>query len=902
MKQTSSSFTSDPAQEQPHSFASLLDRSYDRANFLAALKALIAASQERIRQEHLSGARGRNVVRHLTALVDDVIRTIWQYALQQESSHDEPCALVALGGYGRGELNPFSDIDLMFLCKSSPPEKLIRDTLYFLWDVGYSLGYSVRTRRDVVSMAESDMTSQTAMLEARLIEGDATLFQWLQEEICQRRFSTRRRRAFVQYKIEEWQQRYAKASNTVNLLEPNVKESPGGLRDYHTALWIGTASYQAGSLTALHEHDVLSSEAVPLVEAALDFLFQVRNALHYHYGRKNDLLAVDVQERLATALGFTATEKTLAVEHFLKTYYVHANVIARLGQTVIDSVTHQSQPRFWRFLRRSRSLEKGFLVRDGYLDHTAETVEKIFLDAPVVLFETFLYTQLHHHAILAPRLSRGIAASAHLVATEEMRKSTVLRDVFFRILAQPQAAATLRTMHRHGLLNAYIPEFAALTCLPQYDLYHRYTVDEHTLLAIEMLEKLGETRDPLLQPLAQLYRQTKDQALLKFAILLHDLGKDFGPSRASHVHRSGELAEVVCERLGLNEAQQHLVQILVVHHLAMNRLAQRRDLTDEKVSAELASMVETPQNLEQLYLLTFADTSAVGPGIWTAWKASLLAELYRRTLDYLIQQRPVIAPSDEELRQRLRPAILESIGSQATLPEVEHFLASIPARYCMATSPKQIASHILLTKQLRQQAIAMTVEHHPSACFSSVTLCLSERRGVFSLIAGALSRNHLNILGAQIFSSYDGFVLDTLQVETLEQTPVKDQKIWQQVENDLQNALNNEDYFEGNIKGNRSPLQERKLRVFAKPPRIVMNNTGSDTHTIIEIQVQDRLGLLYQLTHILYKQGLDIALAKISTEGSRAIDVFYVTNMTGQKIVDTTILEGIRQTLFDALA
>jgi [protein-PII] uridylyltransferase len=896
---TTSSTTRD-TQGFPHSFASLLDRGYARPDFLKGLKTLMAAAQERIRNEHNAGARGRNVVRHLTALVDDVVRTIFQYVQAQYPATTEPCALVALGGYGRGELNPFSDIDLMFLCQKTPPDQIIRDTLYLLWDVGYTLGHSVRTRREVVKMADTDLTAQTAMLEVRLIEGDQALFEWFQEEVDHRRFTQRRRHAFVRQKIAECRKRHATFANTVNLMEPNVKESPGGLRDYHTALWIGTAFYQANSVAALAEQELLTACDQDAVETALDFLFRVRNALHYRHGRKNDLLSVDVQEALATALGFQPSDHKLAVEAFLKTYYLHANVLFNLCMTVIEAVTHTYQPRLWRFLRRPQRVGEGFVIVDGYLQHEAPALDTHFRAHPVLLIQAFAKAQ-EHRVPLAPTLSRTLKAQAPLLTNAAVQRSPEAAAVFFRILSQPHAAPVLREMHRHGLLGAYIPEFDALTCLVQHDLYHRYTVDEHTLRSIEVLESLAETHTPALQPLARLYHQTPDKALLKFALLLHDLGKDVGPGRASHVYRSGELAEVVCERLGLPAEQRQMVQLLTVHHLAMNRIAQRRDITDDKVIAEFASMVETVSGLEQLYLLTFADTSAVGPDVWNTWKGTLLADLYRRTLDYLLRQSPLTPASTEELRQRLRPAILEALDPQYDLADVDRFLATMPARYLGATPPDQIARHVMLTQPTLRGPVVLHYEQNFSGGFTNVTICVAERRGVFSMIAGALSRNRLNILGAQIYTSSQGIAVDTLQVETLERTPVTDQQVWQHVEADLQAALRGTLHFETVVTPRRLSAHDRKLQAFAKPPQVLIENTSSDSHTIIEVQAQDHLGLLYKLTRVLYECGLDVALAKISTEANRAIDVFYVTDTAGRKLIDDGETGRIRQALLDAL-
>jgi [protein-PII] uridylyltransferase len=884
----------------PRSFAALLDRDYPRPDFLQRLKALIASAQERIRQEHAGGERGRNVVRHLTALVDDVVRTVFQFVLAQHQTTVPACALLALGGYGRGELNPHSDIDLMFLCHKTPPDTLIRETLYLLWDVGYTLGHSVRTRRDAVQMVNMDLSAQTAMMEARFVEGDKPLFQWFQEEIGHRRFTQRRRRAFGRNKIAECRRRHAAFANTVNLMEPNVKESPGGLRDYHTALWLGMACYGAKSVAQLVQQELLTPADQEEVEAALDFLFRVRNALHYHFGRKHDLLAVDIQEKLAMALGFRASAEKLAVEHFLNAYYVHANRIFDLCLTVQEAVMHTYQSRLWRLVQRPRQVEEGFVIMDGYVHHEAASLTNLFTVHPLLLMQAFAVAQ-EHRVPLAPPLSRAIRAQTSLLAVDTVRHAPQAKDLLFHILAQPHAAPTLRAMHRHGVLGAYISEFALLTCLVQYDLYHRYTVDEHTLHAIEALESLADTREPSLQTLARLYRQTPDKALLKFALLLHDVGKDIGPGQASHVYRSGELTAGVCERLNLPAEQRHLLQILVVHHLVMNHLAQRRDITDAKVIADLASIVETVPVLEQLYLLTFADTSGVGPGVWTVWKGALLFELYQRTRAYLVRRTDEIAPSDEELRSQLRPAILRALADAGEALHLDRFLDSMPARYLLTTPPAQIAQHVRLTQPQLKAPLSLYTEQDTVAGCTNVTICTKGRRGVFSMIAGTLSRHNLNILGAQIYTSTTGLALDTLQVETLDGTPMIDARVWQQVEADLQAALAGERHVHIVPSLRRHPARERQFQTFVQQPYVVIDNSSSDTHTIVEVKAQDSFGLLYKLTRVLYEHGLDIALAKISTEANRAIDVFYVTDADGHKILDDTAQEEMRQSLITSL-
>lgn len=892
------------AETPPRSFASLLDRPYARAEFLRHLKALIAAAQERIRHEHEGGMRGRNVVRHLTALVDDVVRTIFNFGLQQQGMTAPQCAVLALGGYGRGELNPHSDIDLMFLCHRETPDTLIRESLYLLWDVGYTLGYSVRSRRDVIKMAHQDLSTHTAMLEGRYIEGDQELFQWFQDEIGHRRFTQRRRQLFVRQKAEECQRRHAAFAHTVNQMEPNIKEGPGGLRDYHNALWLGMAAFEAGSIERLVDCGLLRSVDRQAVEEALDFLFRARNALHYYSGRKNDLLSVDVQEAIAAELGFETDAQKLAVEHFLKTYYVHANTIHDFCMIVQEAATHDPSPRLWGWLTRKRpkTVEAGFVLTDGYLSHIDEMIETQVAANPLLLLQAFVIAN-HHRAQLSPELSRAMRNQASLLGTESMRRSPEVKKLFFQILGQQHAAPTLRALHRHGILEAYMPEFAPLTCLVQYDLYHRYTVEEHTLHSIAALESLANATDASLRPLSELYEQlsTSDKALLTLALLLHDLGKDVGPGHASHVYRSGELSTPICQRLGLSEAEVQLIQVLVVNHLVMNHLAQRRDITDIKVIGDFADVVGNVTHLEQLYLLTFADTSGVGPGVWTAWKGALLSELYHRTRAYLVRQTDEIAPSDQELRGCLKPQILAAMNGHDAAIHVDAFLDGLPARYLRLTSPEQIAKHICLTQPHLPAPIVLYTEADPETEATRVTICGEERRGLFSMIAGTLSRHNLNILSAQIYTSKAGIAIDTLQVETLDHHAVTDQRMWNQLESELRAAVAGELSLDAVSNAPHHLAHTRQFRTFVEPPHVTLDNASSDSHTVIEVKAQDSLGLLYNLTRVMYEHGLDIALAKISTEANRAIDVFYVTDDEGRKLLDEARQAAIQATFLATL-
>ncbi|GIX48674.1 MAG: hypothetical protein KatS3mg131_2885 [Candidatus Tectimicrobiota bacterium] len=357
----------------------------------------------------------------------------------------------------------------------------------------------------------------------------------------------------------------------------------------------------------------------------------------------------------------------------------------------------------------------------------------------------------------------------------------------------------------------------------------------------------------------------------------------------------------MCARLALSDEQRQLVDKLVVNHLVMNHLAQRRDITDPKVIADFAERVGSVPALDHLYLLTYADTSAVGPDVWTVWKASLLADLYRRTLDYLLRRGAETTLSRAELQQRLRPLVLESLGEGYAPENVERFLATMPVKYLVVTPPETIAKHIRLTQPQLTAPVVLDVEHNTAVGFTTVTFCLRERRGVFAMIAGALSKNRLNILGAQIYTSEEGLAIDTLQVETLSRTPVTDAHVWRQVQADLVAALAAPGTWPEVPTLRRLPSYERKLQAFAQPPQVTIDNACSDSYTVIEVQAQDQLGLLYKLTRLLYESGLDVALAKISTEANRAIDVFYVTDAARKKIVDEATLARLKETLLAAL-
>jgi [protein-PII] uridylyltransferase len=862
-----------------------------RMEYIRFLRDFLQQEKEKIIEQHRRGAGGKEISKYYSLLVDKILERSYSLAMPS-SSMASNLTLVAIGGYGRAELSLYSDVDILFLYgqKIYPSDQdFIEKTICLLWDIKLQVGHSCRSINDCVNMAKVDLTVKTALLEARYLLGSQEVFaafhRTLQKEIIEKGVKD-----FIRQKIEEQNQRYSLYEGTANLLEPNVKESPGGLRDYHTACWLLRAKYPTDLMEALTRDGTIYPEEREIVDKAYDFLLRIRNEIHLTCQKKSDILALQIQDKIAHHLGYHPTNYFTRAENFMKEYYTQANIIKKFSSTVINRCQEEKGLRKVISYISRKDLGWGLYIAEGEL-RLKRGSERIFQKNPVFLMEVFVLAAQKNLGF-SQELKQFIKAHLYLV-NKDFRENKEVAQKFFALLKEKKAAPALRQMHELGILGRYIPEFGEITCLIQHDLYHKYTIDEHCLRGIEALEELLHSPSPELTDLAQIYQNLPHPEIVKLALLLHDLGKSQGPN---HAQIGALMVKNILKNLYLPEIVKDKVELLVQHHILMNEVAQRRDLQDRETIRQFAGVVKDIDNLERLYLLTYADLKAVGPGIWTVWKGALLWELYHKTRDYLSRGGEEVL-SGEEFLMRLRQELVEELIDEIDPAEIDKHLERMPYKYILSMPVEKIADHIRLIDTLyqRREGLVLSYRHNPEIGYTEIMVCTHDRPGIFSQIAGVLASKDINILGAQIYTGKDGIAIDTLQVTILEET------LWKGIKSDLAAILRGEELVQELVdkrKKTFAPLTVKKLTV---PTKVKLDNRISDTHTVIEIFTQDRLGLLFDITNTLYKLGINIYLAKISTEFQKAIDVFYVTNMAGEKIMAEEDLLTIKEALLQTL-
>jgi [protein-PII] uridylyltransferase len=871
------------------------DRAEDRRRLrLEFFRAVLAEGLESLKAMHAEGASGEESVHAHARFMDDVVRSLTRLAVsdaREAGLAPVPFVAVALGGYGRGELHPSSDVDLMVVYDGELApfvQRLMQELLYTLWDLGLQVGHSLRSLEDCVAMARTDFPSRTSMQGARLIAGDHRLFthfrRVLRDNVYRQDFAE-----FLGLTLAEREQRYRKFGASPYVGEPNVKESAGGLRDMHTAMWLGDAKFGARTLRELAARGLITPREQAGADAALTFLWRVRNELHFFSGHKNDGLTRDVQPRIAKNLGYESEGETLGVERFMRDYYLHARAIHRISRRLIARCQETLSRRGSAERRqRQQALADGLVFFDGRL-HLADRDAGALRADPVRIMKVFWH--LHRLGCeLSLDLERAIEDSLDVVDAA-FRASPVVRDLFLDICRSwGRVAFTLSEMHELGLLGRYLPEFGALTCLVQYDVYHKFSADQHSLLAVEHMEALAPGQSAESEGAAQVFNEVEKPGLLMLGMLLHDIGKARGHG---HVAKGIPLIQGLTRRLGLDAADGDWVEFLVAHHLTMSHVAQRRDLDDPRTVADFAATVADPQRLRMLYLLTYADMRAVGPGVLTPWQAAMLHELYRRTLARLTGGHEE-KPNRTRLVERLRLVVKDELGAQA----VKAHVGLVADRYLAATGVQRMAEHLRLVARLDGAPVATELFHHPDLGSSDLVVVTRDVPGLFALIAGTLAAHGVNIISAQIATRADGIAIDTFQVNDPTGDTVTSGAHWHRVLDALRAVLAGEQTVES--------LLERRTRAargdghFPRP-KIAVDNRLSDDQTVVEVKCPDRLGLLYLVTRTLSAHDLDITSARIATEIDQALDTFYVHDHDGRKLDDPAATERIREALERAL-
>jgi len=882
-----------------------------RAQVLDLLRTALEDGRAEVRRRFEAGAPGSSVVRANCYLADQIIRVVHDhvsghlYPLGSPST-SEFLSLVAVGGYGRGELAPQSDIDLLFLLPYKPTprsEQVIEEILYFLWDLGFKVGHATRSVDDCIRQAKTDLTICTSLLEARWLWGDQDLYrgfhQRFQSDIVRARGTTR----FIEAKLAERAARHERLGGSRYSLEPNIKEGKGGLRDLHTLYWIAKFLYRVDDVSELVTQGVFSKVEARRFEKAQNYLWTLRCQLHYLSGRAEERLAFDLQTELAQRMGYTDHVGSRAVERFMKHYFLVARDVGHLTRVFCAALEaeHNRRSRFRLPLLTRRRTVEGFRLEGDRL--TVKNAD-VFAEKPVKLLRIFHAAQKHGLDI-HPDALRWITQNLKHIR-KDLRADPEANRIFMEMLISPKdPEITLRRFNEAGVFGRFVPDFGRVVAQMQYNMYHHYTVDEHTIFAIGILHRIeaGALKDEV--PIAsEVVHKVLSRRALYLAVLLHDVAKGRG---GDHSELGAKIARKLGPRLGLREEETESVAWLVLHHLAMSNTAFKRDLSDPKTIEDFAALVQSPERLRMLLVLTVADIRAVGPNVWTAYKAALLRDLYWRTEEVLSggvaeeNRKARIARAKEELAE----ALAGGAGSAPdgwTKKDIKAQLARGYGPYWLSVDRDTHLRHAELVREAERAGQALTVDTRFDRYreVTEVTVYTADHPGLFSRIAGAMAVAGASIDAARIFTLANGMALDTFYVRNAQGGPFDRPEHLARLKRVVEQTL----------VGSLKPAQElarrksqipSRLRVFTVTPRVLIDNKASARATVIEVNGRDRPGLLYDLTRALSKLQLMIHGARIATHGERAIDVFYVQDALGDKIQAPARLERIRVRLLEAL-
>lgn len=845
-----------------------------------ALRRHLDEGRAALRARHEAGASGREIVRATTRLLDSAIVSLFKATLA-DAGEPRGIALAAIGGYGRKEMAPFSDVDLLLL-HDDRPEEVVRPIAerFFtaLWDLKLEVGSSVRTPEECVRVAAADHTARTALLDCRYLAGDREIYDRFEERVL-RSLSEKQADELIEAKIAELHRRRERYGDSVHLLEPNVKQSPGALRDLQAALWMARVRFKAAGLSDLLARGVLPPAEVQRLKEARDFLWRVRNQLHWSAGRKEDHLTFHWQERIAPALGYRDREfEGLAVEQFMRDYYLAASALRRLADELVD----RCAPRRYEPPLPPRPVGPGLKLWNGRL--TLEGREALWQD-PSLFVRLFTVAERMEVAIYpwARDLVREEAKRIDEATRADPRVTAALRDA----LAWLGRGEWLRQMHREGVLGALLPEFGRITAKHQHDLYHVYTVDVHTLFAMQRLGQL-RTGDLLEEEphLSHVAREVARPLALSLGVLFHDAGKGMG---GHHSERGAELVRSVCERLGVPEREAADAEWLVREHLVMSHVSQRRDLSDPELIADFAGKVAERGRLEMLYVLTYVDIASVGPGTWTSWKGGLLRELFEKASAWLKGTGQPVAEVDATVRA-LRSA---GIGPE----RIDAFVSRMPRRYFSFSAPEDAHRFLRVLEMGRGRVLATAVRDGDH--FTTAIVTAADRPGLLAAIAGVFASHRIDILRADVFSTSDGRALDVFVVSGPEGGPVARGR-WRSARRDLARVLRGELDVAALVERSMRPGGLPARHVPAVKTKVQIDNRSSRSFTVVDVFAEDRRGLLHAVTTALHRAGLSIAVARIATEGNRAIDSFYVADERGRKLADPERIASLAATLREA--
>ena len=873
-----------------------------RTAALASVRQSFMAARDSIQRHVETGVMpGLAAARALCSLQDETIGVLFDLAVRHfhpapNPTDSERLAIVATGGYGRGLLAPFSDIDLLFLLPfklTAWAESVIEFVLVSLWDLGLKVGHATRTPAECVRLAKEDMTIRTSLMEARFLLGDRALFDELHEKFWGE-IAGGSGREFVEAKLEERDARHVRQGESRYLVEPNLKEGKGGLRDLQTLYWLGKYLYRVQDTEDLVQRGVLTKDEYRVFQKAEAFLWDVRCRLHYIAGRAEERLSFDLQPELARRMGYEDAEPHRAVERFMRSYFLVAKDVGDLTRifcATLEDQNRKSRPSLSGvlpgLLKRSND---AFFIDGGRLAARAG----LFEADPVNLIRLFRAADTKDVDI-HPATLQAVTRSLDLI-DERVRNDAAANKLFLEIVASkrdPERA--LRRMNEAGVLGRFLPEFGRVVAQMQFNMYHHYTVDEHSLHAIGNLANIEHGEHKKDHPLASdLIKRVQSREALYLAMLLHDIAKGMP---GDHSEQGAVIAETICKRVGLSAADTANVVFLVRHHLVMSDVAQRRDVGDPQTVQNFVRIVQTPERLRLLLLLTVADIRAVGPGVWNGWKGQLLRDLYAEAEsamsagDAMPARHSRVAEAKKAAEARLRD-----------LPRAsrERVLGRHVDSYWHAFEAEAHARHarLMANADAKKEIVAVEGRSDEFRAVTEIVIYTRDHPGLFSQLAGAIAVSRGSVVDAKIFTTADGYALDVFSVQDAAGGPFGDAARVLRLKRTIEKTLAG-DVLPREVFAQRPP--KKRARAFKIRPRVLFDNEASLLSTLIEVEAADRPGLLYEITHALFESGLSISSAIIATYGERAVDVFYVRDQFGHRITHAERLAAIEASLMAAL-
>ncbi len=870
---------------------------------VAERRRLIAEYRRGAAERCDAGSSGIEICEWYSDRMDELLTAMIHHRLPSAGfADDASLAVICVGGNGRRRPAPYSDVDLLLLCEPKSVSRLNTAMSAFVrdcWDSGLQLGHSIRTPDDVIRFAQDDIQFATSLIEMRLLTGSKSLFALLKQKLQRKVFGGDNPDPFVERCVAARRDEWLARGDSVNQLEPDVKRSPGGLRDLHLLRWVTFVRHGDAHPAAMLEHSELRIRELAALAGADEFLTTLRVKLHCHAKLKQDVLTRELQLLIANGKVSADQNSLRGAEVFMQEYFRQTSQVSEITRRVTE--VHQ-QPtilqRIYKAIRPSRSkLPQGYIVESGVLDLPDEGLSELH-NNPTAVLDLFVCAARDNLG-LAPSLRKTIGKIVPRLPREISREAAQrFRWILRTTDGLPQ---TLRMMNETGLLQWLIPEFAEIGCLMQFNQYHSYTVDEHTLKTIHEVVSLA--RDD--SPVGTAYRGVRHKATLHLSLLMHDIGKG---RAGDHSIIGAEICESVALRLQMAEHKKQMMKFLVRHHLVMPDLAFRRDITDPSLLTDFARLVGSPEQLRMLYVLCVADIKAVGPDVWTDWKGELLAELYSRTME-IISGRPFQHMEQERLatiRDHVRQSILPVPGNSG--PEwtawIDRQLDALPAFYLMTEQPDRIARDLDIIQQLGDNEVRIEGQYDSDTDTVRYRVLAPPQYepGSFHKLAGILSGMRMDICTAQSCTMADGTLIACFQVSDNDFTgPVPDARI-QSVSQAVVDVLTGRITVDSIFRKSTVMRMQRRTSSFLKvPPQVSIDNDCSENFTVVDVFAMDSPGLLYTLALTLHQQGVSVELTRIATRIDQIVDVFYVVDQSGRKITDPQVLESLRSALMREL-